>query len=1030
MRVTRWTGFGAASLVLSSALTSFAMAMPAQDKSPQVSFNRDVRPILSDNCFLCHGFDPSTRKADLRLDTPEGLAADLDGFALITPGDPDDSELYLRISSSIPEDRMPHIDTGKVLSPAEIETIRVWIEEGAQWEGHWAYQAPKRHDLPTVSQSDWPRSPVDHFVMRGLDQREWRPAPDVDARTMIRRLYQDLTGLPPTPQEVAAFLSHAENQTGSTYDHAIQRAVDQLLASPHFAERMAVHWLDLVRYADTVGYHGDQDRSMSPYRDYVIQAFALNKGINEFIVEQLAGDLLPNPTQDQLIASGYNRLNQITAEGGAQAKEYIAIYAADRVRTTSTVFLGSTMGCAQCHDHKFDPITTKDFYAFGAFFADVEERGVFAGANNDGNWGASLAVPTDDETAAIQSVEQQQVKLQNKLTTTTPNIAVLQNEWEAELRAKLPAKPLEFAWIDDAQNNGGSIEGNWDFVGADQADVFSGDKVRRQNGKDIVQHFFKGATRNVRVGPGDRFYTHIWLDPASPPDTIMLQFFANNKWEHRAFWGQDKINFGGIGQDNGAHRYMGELPETAKWTRLEVDPATVGLKTGDVVSGIAFTQFGGLAYWDRSGLMAQNPLHSLEGLGIGIQQQVAKCAAERSVDEAEAIAAHFRSICPELEPTRQGLAATTTQLQKLRAAVATTLITRAVEPREIRVKRRGDWMDEGGEIVQPAMPSFLPQPITNKDRLNRLDLANWLIEERNPLTARVFVNRIWALFFGRGLVRTLGDFGSQGEWPQQMELLDWLALDFVAHDWDLKHLIRRIVTSRAYRQASVDDAEFRLRDPDNVLIGRQASFRLDAEFVRDQALAVSGLLNGMVGGKSVKPYQPAGYWRELNFPARKWQHDTTADGLRRGLYTYWCRTYLHPSLAAFDAVNREECAVERTRSNTPQQALALLNDPTYVEAARGLALRILREASASTSQRIRYAYLITLQREPRADEMQVMLEFMDQHQPLADADQEAAAALLNVGDHAPIGDLDPNLVLRWTACARVLLNLHEFITRY
>ncbi|NQU49118.1 MAG: DUF1553 domain-containing protein, partial [Planctomycetes bacterium] len=765
-------------------------------------------------------------------------------------------------------------------------------------------------------------------------------------------------------------------------------------------------------------------------RDYVIQAFAQNKRIDDFIVEQLAGDLLPNPTQGQLIASGYNRLNQITAEGGAQEKEYIAIYAADRVRTTSTVFLGSTMGCAQCHDHKFDPITTKDFYSFGAFFADVEERGVFAGANNDGNWGASLAVPTDDETAAIQSIEQQQALLQAKLATTTPSIAALQNSWEADLRARLPAEPLEFAWIDDAQNNGGSTEGTWDFVGTDQADVFSGEKVRRQTGKDIVQHYFKDAERSVRVGPGDRLFTHIWLDPTSPPDTIMLQFFANNKWEHRAFWGQDKINFGGIGQDNGAHRRLGELPETAKWVRLEVDPATVGLKTGDVVTGIAFTQFNGIAYWDRSGLVAQNPLHSLQGVGIEIQQQVAKNPGERSAVEAEAIAAHYRSISPELEPTRQALAAATKQLQKLHAAVATTLITRSTKPYEMRVKRRGDWMDEGGEIVQAAVPGFLPQPITDKDQLDRLDLANWLIAERNPLTARVFVNRIWALFFGRGLVRTLGDFGSQGEWPQQMELLDWLALDFVAHDWDLKHLIRIIVTSRAYRQASVDDAEFRLRDPDNVMIGRQASFRLDAEFVRDQALAVSGLLNSRVGGKSVKPYQPAGFWRELNFPARKWQHDPTADGLRRGLYTYWCRTYLHPSLAAFDAVSREECAVERTRSNTPQQALALLNDPTYVEAARGLALRILREASDSTPQRIRYAYWITLQREPRADEMQVMKDFFDQYQPLANDDQGAAAALLNVGDHAAIGDLDPNLVLRWTACARVLLNLHEFITRY
>lgn len=1031
MKAPRWSPARFLFLPLLACCVSVASAASAQDGSPQkVSFNRDVRPILSDNCFLCHGPDKGTREADLRLDTADGLAADLDGLSLIVAGEPEESELFLRLTAFDPRDRMPHPKSGKELSGAEIEKIRTWIEQGAEWEGHWAYQPPQFADLPTVTDTDWPRSPVDAFVLQRLEKLDWKPAPDADPRTLIRRLHQDLTGLPPKAKEVQDFMQQVANDGNS--EAAIRGAVERLLKSPHYAERLAVHWLDLVRYADTVGYHGDQDRSMSPYRDYVIQSFADNMPMDRFFIEQLAGDLLPDATLQQKIASGFNRLNQITAEGGAQDKEYRAIYAADRVRTTATVFLGSTMGCAQCHDHKFDPITTKDFYSFAAFFSDLEERGVFNGANNDGNWGPSVAVPTAEQELAIREAEFRLEELALQLKTTTPEIAAMQKLWEEELRHQVAAEPQEFAWIDDQQANGGKTEGGWDFVGADVIEILSGEKARRQSGKEIVQHFFIHAERTVRIGPQDRFYTHIWIDPESPPQTIMLQFHADGNWNHRAFWGADKINFGGIGQENAGHRPMGELPESGQWIRLEVDPADVGLKEGTVVNGMAFTQFGGLAYWDRSGLLAQNPLHSLHGVGLELQQVIAKAQDQRSGEEEASIAAHYRGISPLLDEARKQHSQGEKKLSGLRAQVATTLVSRATEPREMRIKPRGDWMDDSGEVVLPAVPSFLPQPLQaiakNQQRLNRLDLAYWVVDPRNPLTARVFVNRIWAVFFGRGLVKTLGDFGSQGEWPQHAELLDWLALDFMDHGWDLQHLIRRIVTSRAYRQASASSATLRLRDPENVFLGRQASFRLDAEFVRDHALAASGLLNSTVGGKSVKPYQPAGFWRELNFPMRTWQHDATELGLRRGLYTYWCRTYLHPSLAAFDAVTREECAVERTRSNTPQQALALLNDPTYVEAARGLALRILREATADDIGRIRFAYQVTLQRNPRADEEQVLLTYLRQLQ--APADPADVSAFLEVGDHADIGSADPVEVMRWTSVARVILNLHEFITRY
>ena len=998
----------------------------------QVSFNRDVRPILSNNCFYCHGPDISTREAGLRLDTAEGLAVDLDGLPLIAPGDPDDSELYLRLVAFDPRDRMPHSDSGKELTAEQIQTIRRWIEQGAKWEGHWAYQQPQSSPVPTVQKQEWPRSEIDAFILNRLEQLNWQTAPDADPRTLIRRLYQDLTGLPPTPQQVRSFVKQV--QADGNLEQAIQLAVDELLQSPHYAERMAVHWLDLVRYADTVGYHGDQDRSMSPFRDYVIQAFAANMPMDQFFIEQLAGDLLPNATLAQQVASGFNRLNQITAEGGAQEKEYRAIYAADRVRTTSTVFLGSTMGCAQCHDHKFDPITAKDFYSMAAFFSDLEERGVFLGANNDGNWGPSVAVPTDEQAAAITSTEWKLNQLQLQLETTTPEIAEQQLQWEADLQAQLPGQPLEFAWVDDEQKNGGSTEGAWTFVDGEQQPAFSGQESRRQSGDGIVQHYFKDATRTLRIGPGDRLYTHVWIDADNPPETIMLQFYVNGSWEHRAYWGADKINFGGIGKDSPGHRPMGELPPAGSWQRLEVDPAKVGLNEGAVLAGMAFTQFGGLAHWDRSGLHAANALHSVHGVDLALQELVTIPAAERSAEQQQSLAAHYRGISPLLDGTRTQLNQTQSHLANLRASVATVLVSKTTQPREMRIKPRGNWLDDSGDVVQPAFPEFLGQSTAvnssrrSNERLTRLDLANWIVSPGNPLTARVFVNRIWAMFYGRGLVKTLGDFGSQGEWPEHMELLDWLAVDFVNHGWDVQRLVRQIVTSRTYRQASAANAQLRERDPENIYLGRQAPFRLDAEFVRDHALAASGLLNTQVGGKSVKPYQPAGYWRELNFPKRKWVHDTTTAGLRRGLYTYWCRTYLHPSLAAFDAANREECVTERVRSNTPQQALALLNDPTYVEAARGLALRIIREAPATDSERIQFAFQATLQRAPRADELKVINDYLQQLELPTEPDQ--INNFLAVGDHASLNGADPAEVMRWSAVARVLLNLHEFITRY
>ncbi|HXG09437.1 MAG TPA: PSD1 and planctomycete cytochrome C domain-containing protein [Gemmataceae bacterium] len=823
-------------LLAGLALTCLPAAAPsAEPAAPTLEFNRDIRPILSDNCYACHGPDQNQRKADLRLDLQEGA---LNG-RIIVPGKPDESELYLRITAADPAQRMPPRKSEKRLTAEQIAQIRRWIEQGARWQDHWSRLAPKRPPVPAVSDPAWPVNPIDHFILARLDREKLRPSPEADKRTLIRRLSFDLTGLPPTPEEVDAFL--ADNSP-----EAYEKVVDRLLASPHYGERMALYWLDLVRFADTGGYHSDNHRDLAPYRDYVIKAFNDNMRFDRFTVEQLAGDLLPSPTVEHKIASGYNRLLMTTEEGGAQPKEYMAKYLADRVRNVSTVWLALTMGCAECHHHKFDPISMKDFYSLGAFFADIQEKAV-------GRQEQTL-LPSPEQEARLKMLDAQMVPLHQAMAA--PEVEAAQAKWEEAVR--------------------------------------------------------KGEVK---------------------------------------------------------------------------------------------------------------------GLPKPIADIVALAPAKRNEKQRQALAAHYRSIAPELEPVRRQLAELQRRKDEILRDVPSTLITRAGPPRVVRILPRGNWLDESGELVQPDTPAALP-PLGVKDRrATRLDLARWLVSDDNPLTARVFVNRLWMLLFGQGLVKTLDDFGSQGSPPSHPELLDWLAVEFRESGWDVKHLVKRMVMSRTYRQSSQADEALRKRDPYNVLLARQGRFRLDAEMVRDNALAVSGLLSRKIGGRSVKPYQPDGYWAFLNFPKREYVKDTGEDLYRRGLYTYWQRTFPHPSLLAFDAPSREECTVERPRSNTPLQALVLLNDPTYVEAARCLAERIVREAGSGTEARIQFAYRQVLCRKAEPAEVNLLAALAEQHLQKYRVERESAQALLKVGDRPAPKEIDPAELAAWTSVARVLLNLHETITR-
>jgi hypothetical protein len=689
---------------------------------------------------------------------------------------------------------MPPKKSGKKLTAAEVETLRKWIASGARYAPHWAYVAPKKHEIPKTKHetANW----IDNFLFARLEREKLVPSPEADRRTLARRLYFDLTGLPPAPDEVEAFIN---DKTPNAYE----KLVTKLLASEHYGERMATYWLDLVRYADTVGYHGDQDHHATPYRDYVIDAFNLNMPFDRFTREQLAGDLLPNPTTDQKIATCYNRLLQTSHEGGVQPKEYIAIYAADRVRNISAVWMGATVGCAQCHDHKFDPFTAKDFYSLAAFFADV-----------------------DDE------------------------------------------------------------------------------KHLRGGGADTV------PTRRA--------------------------------------------------------------PEIPVHTRRE---------------------------------------------------------RERLAELEAKIAALGK---PESDELKKQLASLTKERDALKKAQRLVMVSQALkEPRTVRVLPRGNWLDDTGPVVEPAIPAFLGK-LPVKGRATRLDLANWLTDAKTGaggLTARVFVNRLWYLYFGVGLSKSLEDSGAQGEAPVHPELLDNLAREFVASGWDVKYVIKLLVTSRAYRQSSVEPPALKDRDPENRLVARQGRWRLPAESIRDNALFVSGLLVLDVGGPSAKPYQPVGFYKHLNFPKREYVSDADAKQWRRGVYVHWQRQYLHPMLRAFDASTREECAAQRARSNTPLAALVLLNDPTFVEAARVLAQRTITDGGKTDAERLAFAFRQVTSRRPDDTESGVLRKLLEKNRATYKADAKAAGELLKIGQSPVAKDVEAVELAAWTGVCRALLNLSETITR-
>jgi hypothetical protein len=831
------------------------------EKVLTIDFARQIRPILSENCFVCHGPDDGQRKAKLRLDTREGARTELreGGFAIV-PGDPKNSVLLKRILSHDPDERMPPPKTNKKLTPQQAELIKQWIEQGAPWSEHWAFVAPQRPPLPTVKNATWVRNPIDQFILARLEAEGLAPSPQSDKVRLVRRLTFDLTGLPPAPAEIDAFLADKSPD-------AYEKVVERLLASPHFGERLALDWLDAARYADTHGYHIDSGRDMTRWRQWVIEAFNRNLPYDRFIVEQLAGDLLPGATLEQKIASGFNRNHMINFEGGAIPEEYLNAYIVDRVNTTGTVFLGLTVACAQCHDHKYDPISQKEFYQLYAFFNNVPENGL-DGAK--GNASPLLKMPTPEQQKLLGEIDAAFAKLEKGLSGPLPEVDAAQTEWEKSVGGKEPKK----------------------------------------------------STR---------------------PKVI------------------------------------------------------------DVILTIE--------------------------------------AEKRSEAQKEQLRTYYRqNVSPALKEYADQLTKLRKQRTDLEKQIPTTMVMQDLpKPRDTFMLTRGEY-NKKGTRVSAGVPAALP-PLSKDAPANRLGLARWLVDPSHPLTARVAVNRYWQMFFGTALVKTTEDFGAQGELPSHPELLDWLAVEFTsptasgAAAWDVKALVRQIVRSASYRQSTVVRKDVLARDPDNRLLARGPRLRLQAEFIRDQALAISGLLNPEIGGASVFPYQPKGLWQELasrgdskNWSAQIYEQSKGKDLYRRTMYTFIKRTSPVPTLATFDAPDRETCTVRRSRTNTPLQALVLMNDPTYVEASRKLAERIMTKAQTA-DDRIALAFRLATGRHPSEKEAEVLRQVLNKQMDVYRQNQKAALQLLAVGESPRNEELPVADLAAFAIVASVILNLDETITK-
>lgn len=1026
--------------LLTVLLAASGMLCAVTAAEEKVNFQQDIRPILSDHCFACHGPDANHREADLRLDDRQ-TAVDT---GAIVPGEVDESELIRRILSDDPDEMMPPPDFNKELTKPQKESLQVWIQSGAEYEAHWSFVTPRQAELPVV---DGVSNEIDAFLQRRLQQEGLAPAKLAKRETLLRRVTLDLTGLAPTQAEIDAFLADSSAD-------AWGKVVDELMSRPTHGEHMARYWLDLARYADTHGLHLDNERSMWPYRDWVVRAFNDNLPFDEFTRWQLAGDLLPESTVEQKIASGFNRCNVTTSEGGSINEEWVYRYAVDRTSTAVEVWMGLTAGCAVCHDHKFDPLSTKEFYSLYAFFHSAADPAM------DGNkidTPPILRLTSDADRARASELDRLIAAVDNRIKAAVDDIDYTD---PATVEPRPEPTIVEDIWFEDGFPDGVKPEfaggPKLTLVTKDEGPVFSGVTALTRTSDNAVSQDFFSSGASLTVPQDGQFFVHCFVDADNPPEAVMVQFHTSGGWKNRAVWGkQEQIPFGKKGTTEKVH--MGDLPEAGKWVKLEFDAAEVGLKPNTTVDGYAFTQFSGTVSWDHLGITSNTDTANNSAwswsvwkknkagkrnneLPEGLRQLVRSKQPDKWTDaESDRVFKHWlthiymgsREMLAKIEAEKAPFEKETRDIEE--RTPITFVMADLPKPRESFVMLRGQY-DNPGEKVSRDVPAFLP-PLSAKpnDRdYNRLDFANWLVSSEHPLTARVTVNRFWQQFFGTGLVKTSSDFGSQGQPPSHPELLDWLAVEFQEDGWDVRRLIKRIVKSHAYRQSSRATPELLQKDPENRLLARGPRFRLDAEVLRDQALQVSGLLVPTIGGKGVRPYQPPNIWEPVGFGnsnTRYYKQDSGSALYRRSLYTFLKRTAPPPFMSTFDGPSREQSCTARGRSNTPLQALQLMNDIQHVEAARNLAQRMLKEGGTADADRMRWGWRTVTARMPETDELEIAIESLKRHRKRYLDDAEVATKLITYGESSRDESIAPAELAAWTLVANLLLNLDEVVNK-
>ena len=1077
------------------AIGLLALCVPVA-RSQTIEFNRDVRPILSDACFQCHGPDKVKRKAALHFDVKEGA-----GDAIV-PGKPESSEFIQRIITTDPKKRMPPPSAAHALTAKQVAILREWIKQGAHWQPHWAFLAPKRPALPAVKNKAWPRNGIDFFVLARLEAEGLAPSPEADPVTLIRRMSLDLTGLPPTPDEVDAFV---KAYASAKPQAAIEALADRLLASPRYGERMAQRWLDNARYADTNGYQTDGERVMWRWRDWVIEAFNRNMPFDQFTVEQIAGDMLPSATLDQKIATGFNRNHRGNSEGGVIPEEYAVEYVVDRVDTTATVWLGLTAGCARCHDHKYDPISQKEFYQLFAYFNNVPERGK---AIKYGNSPPYIKSPTREQAKKLAELQAAARAKEAAVRKLDGERIAGQKAWEAKFED--PVRWIDWEYQRGLKAHLPLLDGAAEFANVTVAGPLRGDsgrQVRYFNGEkfydagDIGDFGFfdkftiaawihpdkprdersdsrglNGGTIVSRMVDTDRAdgYSlvlengklHVnlvkrWLDDAIRVETV--ESLKPAQWHHVAF------SYDGSRVADGIQVYIDGKPAKLK---VNLDDLNQSFKTKEPFrvggGGGKDRRFHGsithVRIYDR--VVARDDLAGL-ATPDPIERIVFIPAAKRTPGQAHKLASYFLA---ELAPVHmrrahQEMLTARDELARFDESLPTTMVMQEMPtPRPTHLLLRGEY-DKKGIQVFPAVPAALPT-LPRGAPNNRLGFAQWLVAKENPLTARVAVNRHWQMLFGNGIVKTVEDFGAQGEWPTHPELLDWLAVEFSSplplgeglgvraelsptkyivegasaltpgpsprgrgepKAWDVKRLLKLIVTSATYRQASRVTPALLQRDPDNRLLARGPRFRLSADVIRDQALFASGLLIEQLGGPSVRPYQPAGLEKELH-GTEEYQQDHGPNLYRRSLYTFWKRTVAPPTMMNFDAANRETCVVRETRTNTPLQALNLMNDVTFVEAARVLAERVMK-TQKMPDERLALAWRLVTSRSPRPAELTILRDAYAAHLAHYRKHPDAARQLVGAGEHLRDASLDLAEHAAYSAICNMILNLDEVITK-